>query len=55
MATEPRYAEVLAHIEEDRRHPPGPAEAEAEQAAQRAALADPDAAPPTATGLGDLV
>ena len=55
MATEPRYAEVLAHIEETDAARRARAEEQAERAAQRAALADPDAAPPKAAGLGDLV
>jgi ABC-type transport system involved in cytochrome bd biosynthesis fused ATPase/permease subunit len=55
MATEPRYAEVLAHIEETDATRRARAEEEAEQAAQRDALTDPDAARPPATGLGDLV
>jgi ATP-binding cassette, subfamily B, bacterial len=55
MATEPRYAEVLAHIEETDSTRRARAELEAEQAAQRDALADPDAARPPAAGLGDLV
>ena len=55
MATEPRYAEVLAHIEEDdasRRARLAEAEA---QAAERAALADTDSPPPNGAGMGDLV
>ena len=55
MATEPRYAEVLAHIEEDDAARRARAEEDAERAARRAELADTDAAPPKAAGLGDLV
>ena len=55
MATEPRYAEVLAHIEETDATRRARAEEMAERAAQRALLADLDAAPPKPTGLGDLV
>ena len=43
MATEPRYAEVLAHIEETDATRRARAEEDAERAARRAALADPDA------------
>jgi ATP-binding cassette subfamily B protein len=55
MATEPRYAEVLAHIEEDdasRRARLAEAEA---RAVERAALADPGAPPTEGGDLGDLV
>jgi hypothetical protein len=55
MATEPRYAEVLAHIEETDATRRARAGEMAERAAQRALLADLDAAPPKPTGLGDLV
>jgi hypothetical protein len=54
MATEPRYAEVLAHIEEveaSRRARAAEQEAEAEQ---RRALADTDALPKGGTGIGEL-
>jgi ATP-binding cassette subfamily B protein len=54
MATEPRYAEVLAHIEEveaSRRARAADQEAEAEQ---RRALADTDALPKGGTGIGEL-
>lgn len=54
MATEPRYAEVLAHIEETdvaRRARAEEAQASAELRAQ---LADTDAPTPTASGLGEM-
>jgi len=54
MATEPRYAEVLAHIEQtdaSRREQAEAAQAEAER---RRALLDTDAPAPKGTGLGDL-
>jgi ATP-binding cassette subfamily B protein len=54
MATEPRYAEVLAHIDEvdaGRRERVAEAQAAAER---RRALLDSDAAAPKAGGLGDL-
>jgi ATP-binding cassette subfamily B protein len=54
MATEPRYAEVLAHIEATDAARRAHAEEEAEEAARRAALADPDAPPAAPAGLGDL-
>jgi ATP-binding cassette subfamily B protein len=56
MATEPRYAEVLAHIEaEDASRRAREAEV-AELEAERAALADTDARPAgTGNGLGDIV
>ena len=55
MATEPRYAEVLAHIEEDDASRRARAEEYANRAAQRAELADAEADRPQAAGLGDLV
>ncbi|MET0902508.1 MAG: hypothetical protein ABWZ52_04640, partial [Acidimicrobiales bacterium] len=55
MATEPRYAEVLAHIEEDDASRRARAEDDAKRAAQRAELAATDAERPQAAGLGDLV
>jgi ATP-binding cassette subfamily B protein len=54
MATEPRYAEVLAHIEEADVSRRERAEAAAAEAERRAALADGDAPPPKAAGLGDM-
>lgn len=54
MATEPRYAEVLAHIEETdaaRRERAVAAEAEAER---RSLLADPESPGRPAAGLGEL-
>jgi ATP-binding cassette, subfamily B, bacterial len=54
MASEPRYAEVLAHIEEDDATRRARIQEDEKRAAQRAALADTDAEPPKATGLGDL-
>jgi ATP-binding cassette subfamily B protein len=54
MATEPRYAEVLAHIEEADATRRERAEAERAEAARRAELADSDAPAPKATGLGEL-
>ncbi len=54
MATEPRYAEVLAHIEETDAARRARAEEEAEEAARRAELADRDVPPVGPAGLGDL-
>jgi ATP-binding cassette subfamily B protein len=54
MATEPRYAEVLAHIEEVEVSRRERAEADAAEAERRAELADRDAPPPKAAGLGDM-
>ncbi len=54
MATEPRYAEVLAHIEETDAQRRERADDEAEQAARRAALADTDAPAPRAGGIGEM-
>ena len=54
MATEPRYAEVLAHIEEveaTRRARAAEQQAEAEK---RRALADTDTVPKGGTGIGEL-
>ena len=54
MASEPRYAEVLAQIEEtDAARRVRQAE-EAEAAERRAALTDPDAPSAPAAGLGEL-
>jgi ATP-binding cassette subfamily B protein len=56
MATEPRYAEVLAHIEEDDASRRARLAEADERAAARAALADRDAeASSPAAGLGGLV
>ena len=54
MATEPRYAEVLAHIEETEAERRARA-ADAEERAARVALLDADAPAPKPSGLGDLV
>jgi len=54
MATEPRYAEVLAHIEQTDAARRARAADDAAEAERRAALTDPDAPRPTAAGLGEL-
>jgi len=54
MATEPRYAEVLAHIEETEASRRARAAEAAERAAVRAALDDPDALAASPPGLGEL-
>ena len=57
MATEPRYAEVLAHIEEIDAARRAQAEAAQAEAEHRRDLADPEAGtrgPGTGAGLGDL-
>jgi ATP-binding cassette subfamily B protein len=54
MATEPRYAEVLAHIEQTDAARRVQAEEAAEAARRRADLADRDAPAPTGGGLGEL-
>lgn len=54
MATEPRYAEVLAQIEETDAARRVRLAEEAEVAARRADLTDPDAPAPRAGGLGEL-
>ena len=54
MATEPRYAEVLAHIEETDAARRARAEEEAEAAARRAELADRDGPAPSPAGLGEI-
>jgi ATP-binding cassette subfamily B protein len=54
MATEPRYAEVLAHIEETDADRRARAEAARAAAALRAELADRDAPLPKAGGLGEM-
>jgi ATP-binding cassette subfamily B protein len=56
MATEPRYAEVLAHIEEDDVARRARVAEAAARAAERAALADTDVPPPAGdAGMGGLV
>ena len=54
MATEPRYAEVLAHIEETDATRRARAAEAAERAAERAALADLDSPPASPPGLGEI-
>ena len=54
MATEPRYAEVLAQIEETDAARRERKAAAAEAAERRAALADPEAPAAPVAGLGDL-
>ncbi len=54
MATEPRYAEVLAQIEETDAERRERAELAAAAAARRSELADTDAPAPRLGGLGDL-
>jgi ATP-binding cassette subfamily B protein len=54
MAGEPRYAEVLAHIEQVDAARRAQAEAAAAEAEHRRGLVDPEVAPKGAAGLGDL-
>ena len=54
MATEPRYAEVLAHIEQVDAARRAQAAAAALEAEHRRDLVDPEAAPKGAAGLGEL-
>jgi ATP-binding cassette subfamily B protein len=54
MATEPRYAEVLAHIEQTDASRRAQADAARAEAAQRAELVDPDAVAARGAGLGEL-
>lgn len=54
MATEPRYSEVLAQIEETDAARRARLAEEAQEAERRAALADPDEQGPRVAGLGEL-
>jgi ABC-type multidrug transport system ATPase subunit len=54
MATEPRYAEVLAHIEQTDASRRARAEEARAEAAKRAELVDPDSGSTRGAGLGEL-